>query len=153
MKDPDHIESVEPHWQRLRSDAKSIAAEFREEGWETIRFPVGDVSAVAGGDAFGIHLVVPDNKFDELRDLLGDGVAFDSFEIYTHSTDQRVYAIVAATDEETGAAIVYPLYYSKAERDQLAREAAGRGAMVTHLKTLGDDRVTLEQDPDEFFST
>jgi hypothetical protein len=144
-------EAIRSSWQRLIEEMDEMAEELRADGWTPIVLHPGEVSVVADPETFGIYVLIPDNEFEELESLVDRGGAFDSFEIYKNTGDTYVYAIVSVTNEATESAVLYPIYYTTTERQQLAAQANEQGEVVTYLRTLSDQRIVLTHDPDAFF--
>jgi hypothetical protein len=145
-------QEVNTRWQILISEMEDLADELSEEGFETLITHPGSVSVVTGSDEFGLHVVIPNNEFDTLREWVDDGATFDEFEIYKRTAGEHEYAVVVVTDATHEVAVLYPTYYTHEERGRLNADAQASGEMLVHLRTINRERVTLAHDADEFFS-
>jgi hypothetical protein len=145
-------QDVQNRWQILISEMEELAEELVEDGFETLILHPGSVSAVAESDEFGLHIVVPNNEFDELQEWVDNGATFDEFEIFKRAAGEHVYAVVVVTDAEEEVALLYPTYYTHNERGRLNADAQTRDGMLVHLRTINQERITLMHDADEFFA-
>jgi hypothetical protein len=143
--------AVADRWQELLEDADAIAAEYRDDGWETLVVHPGDVTPVTG-DPFGLDVLAPGDEFEALEALV-ETATFDTSHVYRAAEGGVRFFIVAseATDDET--AVVAPAFLAAREEEELAAQATEEGVMYTHVRPLSDDsRVTFSHDdPGLFF--
>jgi len=149
---PDQADELESNWQTLVAEMENLASELSSEGWEPVVLRPGDISAVDDPDNFGLHVLIPDNEFEELETLVDQGATFDAFEIYKNAGDTYVYAIVVVRDAGTGSAVLYPIYYTATKREKMANRSKERGELRTCFRTLSDSRIVITHDPEAFFS-
>lgn len=145
---------VADRWEDLLSDARATAAEYREEGWDSLLVHTGDVTPLAGddGDRFGLDVLAPDDEYARLE-ALAAGASFDTTRVF-RATERGVrflLVVVEATDDRT--AVLVPAYLVHAEATPLRERAADEGVLYTHVRPLSDEtRVTFtHDDPSLFF--
>jgi hypothetical protein len=142
--------AVTDRWQELLEDADAIAAEYRDDGWETLVVHPGDVTPVTG-DPFGLDVLAPGDEFETLEALV-EAATFDTSHVYRTEEGGVRFFIVAseATAEET--AVVVPAFLAAREETELAERATEAGVMYTHIRPLSDEtRVTFSHDDPELF--
>ncbi|GAB7092833.1 hypothetical protein JCM18237_31040 [Halorubrum luteum] len=138
-------------WRTLLEEVTTIAEELDDTGWRTVRIRPGQVTTSMDSETFGVRLVIPSNDFEELADAVEAAAGFERFEIYKRTTGGRVYAVVVERDPSSKVAVLYPLYYSLAERDELVEKATQKKTIPTYLSTLQGERVVFTHEPNEFF--
>lgn len=158
--------AVSERWPELLDDAEGIAAEYEDEGWQTVVVPTGDVTPMTG-DPFGFNVLAPGDVFRTLQDLVEE-VTFHSSHVYRHEEGgARFYIVVVegtsggvdedgasdGGDAEGDVAVVVPTYLTVDAASMLQEPAEAAGAMYTHVRPLSnDERVTFSHDdPDLFF--
>lgn len=145
-------DEVISHWQTVIEEMNGLADELEEDGIDPVVLHPGDVSVVPESDEFGLHIVIPNNEFRTIQELIESGAAFDEFQVYKRSVGNHVYAVVVVTDSSSETAVLYPTYYTNEERGQLKAGAKTRGEMLTHLRTINQERLTLTHETEAFFS-
>lgn len=152
LGDLERSDEVVSNWEMLLEEMETNEEELADDGWDTLAFYPGQISTVTDPDNFGLHVLVPNNQFDDLATIIDDGATFDAFQIYTTTSDERVYALLIVMDTTAGSAILYPLHYPADKETLLSVEASDREQMLTHLRTINEDVITFTHDPDAFFS-
>lgn len=148
-----HMRAME-FWDDIISDMEATAAEYEAEGWETHLLHPGDVSTLtpdSDSDMFGLDVLVPNNEFDEVEDLLEGGAAFDSYEAYRAVGDGLVLLVVAMEDHDEKIALLYPAYYDPQNATEMIGAAGRAGEMRTYLRTLTNERIEFIHDEPENF--
>ncbi|ESP87537.1 DUF7529 family protein [Candidatus Halobonum tyrrellensis] len=146
---------VEEFWEEVTDETEATAAEYRDAGWEVVTLHPGDVTALptasadAESDRVGLDVLVPNDEFDAVEDLVADAT-FDGYDAYRAEEADVVFLVVAMTAAEAGAAVVFPLYYARSEARTMLRRAAEAGEMRTYVRPLDDDRrvVFTHRDPE-----
>ena len=142
------------HWSDLQADIDDIAAEYRDDGWETLVLHPGDVSVLPPTeDAPGFSLVVPQSEVQVLTSWIQESdAAFASFKVFRSTNDDLVFLAVVMEDAATNRAVLFPLYYDPKTDEHLEREAVATGHLYTHVKDLaGDETVSFRQDDPSLF--
>lgn len=148
-----HLRAAE-FWDDVVADMEATAAEYEAAGWETLQLHPGDVTTrVPDGDAdpFGLDVLVPNDEFDAVEDLLAGDVAFDSYEAFVALSDGLVLLVVAMEDEDAEVAVLYPAYYDVQNSQEMLAAARDAGEMRTYVRTLTNDRIEFTHaDPETF---
>jgi hypothetical protein len=137
------------HWEAMLDDMDATAEEYRERGWTALELRPGDVTV--DPDLPGFTVLLADNEFADLTDLLGES-GVEDYRVYRGSAAGVMFAVVAleATPEERVALV--PLYYSHARLPTLQSAAEATGRLATRLRTLDRTEFVVEhEDPDPFF--
>ncbi|MEF8843440.1 MAG: hypothetical protein V5A62_17745 [Haloarculaceae archaeon] len=137
------------HWEAMLEDAAATAAEYRERGWTALELQPGDVTV--DPDLPGFDVLLADNEFAELTDLLGEpGV--DSYHAYRGSATGVMFAVAALEDTAGERVALVPLYYSHAQLPTLESAAEAAGRLATRLRRLDRTAFVVEhEDPGPFF--
>lgn len=144
---------VSERWQELLDDAEVTAAEYSEDGWETLVIHPGDVTPVTG-TPFGLDVLAPGEEFETLESLVDD-VTFETSHVYRNEEGgARFFVIVVegSAKDDTDVAVVVPAFLDFERAEDLADAAEAEGMMYTHVRPLSDDRrVTFTHDDPELF--
>ncbi len=142
-----------PHWENVIGDMEATAEEYDDRGWETVQLHPGDVTPlwVEEDGEFGLDVLVPDNEFEEVEELIDGGVSFDAFEAYRALADGLVFAVVVMEDHDTETALLYPVYYDMQGAEDMLDDAAEAGEMYTFVRTLSEDRIQFTHDDPSVF--
>ena len=136
------------HWEAMLEDMAATAEEYRDRGWTALELVPGDVTV--DPDLPGFTVLLADNEFADLTDLLSEGV--DSYHVYRAFVAGVTFALVALEDTEAERVALVPLYYSHARLPTLRSEADATGRLATRLRTLDRTELVVEHDdPDPFF--
>lgn len=143
--------AVADRWEDLLEDARATAAEYREDGWETLVVHTAEVGVLAG-ERFGLDVVAPDTEFEDLR-ALADRTTFGESRVFRAEAGGVWFLLVVAEATATRDAVLVPAYLPVDNAGPLRERAREEGAMYTHVRTLADEkRVTFgHDDPEPFF--
>jgi len=142
-----------PHWESVIADMEATTAEYDDEGWDTVELHPGDVTPLWMDEdgEFGLDVLVPDNEFEDLEDLMDGGVSFDAFEAYRALADGLVFAVIVMEDHGSETAVLYPVYYDVQGSEEMLSDAAEAGKMYSFIRTLGEDRIRFTHDDPSLF--
>lgn len=134
-------------WEDVIADTEATAADYRDEGWETVELTVGDVTALPTGhpkgvDAIGLDVLVPGDEFAALQSLV-EGASFDDFEAYRAETAGYVLLVIVMRDAETRTAVFIPAYYAVADAEEMIEAAREAGEIHTYVRPLSDDAAVV----------
>lgn len=142
----DELEAVDDgSWAELLEDARALAAEYEEAGWEAttlhptrVAIHLGaseaagdDASAVVDGRGHGIEVAVPADELDGPYGRVADReLRFDGSEVYAAREGDLVLLVVVLVASEAELALAIPMAYGpRGERLLDAIEGAdGAGA-------------------------
>lgn len=158
MSTPHTLSGRRDSWEAVVDDMAATAAEYREDGFETLELHPGDVTALptdsllAGDgdiDRAGLDLLLPGNEFSDLQAVVADH-EFEAYDAYRASEGTVVFAVVAMRSVDDEAAVLFPLYYDTTDAKVTLAHAAERGELRTFLRPLDDsERVVFSQsEPD-----
>ena len=138
-------------WERVTDEADTLAADYRERGWEALVVRPGDVTVVDQDDYFGLDVLAPDSTYDQVRSLV-DANTFDRSHVYREDGEALTYFVCVFEAEEV--VLVVPAYAGTADLDQLHPRARETGEMQLHIRPLEYvERSTLRvSDPGPFFA-
>jgi hypothetical protein len=137
------------HWEAMLEDAAATAEGYRERGWTALELRPGDVTV--DPDLPGFTVLLADNEFADLADLLGES-GVDDYRVYRGSAAGVTFAVVAVEDAARERVALVPLYYTHAELPALRSAAEAAGRLATRLRTLDRTELVVEhEDPDPFF--
>ena len=139
-------------WGEVVEDMEATANQYADQGWYAFMCHPGDVTPIVHTDddgevtEYGLDVLLPDNEFEDLEDLLDDGVEFDSFEAFSAREEGMVYLVVAMEDHDAEKAVLYPAYYDVQGAQEMLDVAAETGTMYTFVRTLSEDRIQFTHD-------
>lgn len=143
-------------WVRLLDEMDAMAAEFDDDGWETLSIPAGDAAAVgpeeAHTDHHGYSYVVPGDAADRFASLFApDG--FPRTEVYRATTASHLFLLTVVLDPATETAILVAGALDRGDLDACRDHANESGRMYTHLfRVDGTHLGSFEHaDPEPFF--
>ncbi|ELZ92958.1 hypothetical protein C440_12594 [Haloferax mucosum ATCC BAA-1512] len=145
-------------WETVIEDAEATAAEYTEEGWETLVLHPSDVTVLPPSNLpdstarVGFDVLVPGEEFETLSEWVADA-AFDRYDVYRAHEDGTAFVVSVVQSATTERAVVVPLYYGLDEVSVLKRRAKKQGALRLYVRPVeADQRVELVQsDPDPLF--
>lgn len=161
--DPDRADRVaatadtlKDAWAATLDDMEALAAEYAEEGWETVTIPAGHTapeppdSGVEG--RFGLVYVIPGDRAEEVTTAIEAGT-FPRYDVYRNEADGQVFLVTVLTDPETETAIFVAGGFERRSSRSLLSAAQERGTMYTHLQKLDGTPVGSfeHDDPQKFF--
>jgi hypothetical protein len=145
---------VKRFWEELMEDAEQLAAERRDEGWETLVLTPGDVTPVARDPPLrGLDVVVGGDEFETLqRWVEDDGIAFESSNVYRQERSDVVFVLLTLLNEPTGTAVFCPLYYHRQVAEEMLRAVEEAGTIFVSVRSLSpDETVSFEHDEPALF--
>ncbi|MFC4358022.1 hypothetical protein ACFO0N_08690 [Halobium salinum] len=158
-------------WERVVDDMEATAAEYREDGWETLELHPGDVTPIpgtrdqpptapgedaAGGEAvdlpedtFGLDALLPGDEFEAVSEAI-ESATFDEFEVFRADSGGVVFLVLAMLAPDADRAVLLPLYYATGDATAMARRAREAGEMRVVVRPLSDDEqvVFTQADPE-----
>ncbi|MFA1611454.1 DUF7529 family protein [Halobellus rubicundus] len=132
-------------WTAVIEDMEATAAEYREQGWETLELHPGDSVLVDSGRRTGIDVLLPDPEFEELEGLVERG-SFRDVEVFRATGDALVYLLVVETDPDDETAVFVPAYYDPAAGADTLESIRETGSIRLFCRRLNDDTVTFVHD-------
>ncbi len=171
-------DAVLEQWEAFVDDVEATADQYRDEGWSVLELHPGDVTpqpgshdrrfdgSTGGGEGrderqtdesdlerVGFDVLVPDDEFENLEDLVDAGFEVTRYELYRGDGDASAFALVVELDESTQQAVLVPLYYQPSDVATLSRLADERGELETHVRPLSRRRVIAfsHREPETFF--
>ena len=148
-----HLRAAE-YWDEMIADMEATAAEYEADGWETIQLHSGDVTTMTPDEddpEFGLNVLVPDDEFEAVEDLVEGGVTFDCYEVFRALADGLVLFVVAMEDHDEEVAVLYPAYYDAQNAQGMLAAAKQAGEMRTYVRTLQRDRIEFtHEEPANF---
>lgn len=138
-------------WELVLEDAEATAAEYEEDGWETLLLHPGDVTPLTRHD-FGIDVLLPGDEYEALEAAVADATV-DSVQVFRATEGATNYYVVVFEATAADLAVVCPLYLSAGAAGRLENQARDRGELPIQARPLSDDsrvRFTSEE-PDLFF--
>ncbi|MFC7044388.1 hypothetical protein ACFQH6_02265 [Halobacteriaceae archaeon GCM10025711] len=159
--DDDHPAAADPRenpnveamtaWDAVVADMEATAAEYEEEGWETLQIHPGDATVVNQEDRAGLDVLVPNNEYEALEELMEAGVAFDEYQVFRAVESGMVYLLVVMQDTDVEVAVLFPTYYRIDEAGDLFDRARREGVLHSYLRILSGEYVELtHSDPSLF---
>ncbi|MFD1565630.1 hypothetical protein ACFR99_19055 [Haloarchaeobius amylolyticus] len=112
----DESDLAETLWDDLLTDARAIADEYREDGWDAVVLEPTVVSPVEQDERTGLDVTVSADEYDIVAGLIEEGdVTITAADVYyrplaEEGSDQRV-ALAVERDDNSETAIFLPLSY------------------------------------------
>lgn len=168
------LSGVTDLWDDTIADMEATAEEFREEGWETVELHPGAVTPLPAGETedgyvdprIGLDVLVPGEEFEAVKDAVGGiedddgeaptaetGTEYDEYEVFRAQAGEVVFLVVVMKSQETGQAVLIPLYYDAMDAEETLRLVGERDEMQLFVRPLDDSERVLftQQDPDALF--
>lgn len=133
---PHHSDAERDALTETVEDARRIAAERRESGWEALVVPAVDTAPVpadADEGYSGFVHVVPDNYAEQVTAACGRG-NFPRYDVYRRQVGDAVCFVTELLDPETETALLVAGSYRLTDADALYRQASREGVVRTHLR-------------------
>jgi hypothetical protein len=150
-------------WETVIEDMEATAAEYEDQGWETLQIHPGDVAVlgdhqgregeeIAGSP--GLDLIVPDDEFRLLADLLEDGFGVENVEVYRADEPDMAYIVTVMEDPDRETAVLAPAYYLHSDPDfqSTIETARDEGVFHTRLRQLTGNAVIIGHEDPELFA-
>lgn len=155
--DKERLERPTTRWEEIVDEQASMAEAYREEGWEAIELHPGDVSIRTGtdeDDRFGFDVVVPGSEFEELKEAIEAGAAFEAYELFGDIESGMAVVLAAMEASVDQLAVLYPLYYKQGRLAEIKDQIDEASALYTHVRPLNQRTiVTFTHDnPALFFA-
>lgn len=153
----DRSNSDDPLWEDLLEDARSIAEEYRDDGWDAVVLePVG-TSPVEEAERTGLDVDVTAEEYELVADLIEDGdVTISAADVYyrplaAEESDRRV-ALVVERDEESATAVFVPLSYDIGDCRSVFETALVEEQLLIHVTADPEDGwVSFSHDDPSLF--
>ncbi|KPN31605.1 hypothetical protein SY89_02354 [Halolamina pelagica] len=124
-------------------DARRLADERRENGWEAVVVPAVDTAPVpedADRGYSGFVHVVPESVADAVSAAC-DRAAFPQYDAYRRQVGGEFFFVVELLDPATETALLIAGTYRSTDAVPLYRQASREGVVRTHLKRLNGERL------------
>ena len=142
-------------WEAVVADMEATAAEHREAGYDVVELHPGDVTVVGDGERSGFDVLVSDDEFDRLREVVESSTLAET-DVFRAVDSGVAFYLAVLADHDAERVVCCPLYCDLDDDDATAlRETADEsGVVVASVRTLsGDETVELRfDDPDLFFA-
>lgn len=130
-------------------DARRIAEQRREEGWEAIVVPAVDTSPVpeaAEKEYSGFIHVVPESLADDVAAACQRS-EFPRYDVYRRQVGEEFFFVVELLDADTETVLLIAGTYRVADAAALYRQATREGVVRTHLTRLNGEHLgTVEHE-------
>ena len=143
-------------WQRTIDDARALADEREEDGWETLVVMADNTATVspeAGEtDRFGLIHTVASNFAADVAAAFEAG-AFPEYDVYRTEVEGRVFLVTELLDPESERAVYLIANYRLREAEALIAAAKEHGTLTSYITKLSGEVVAeIEHDePSKFF--
>ncbi|WP_435344530.1 DUF7529 family protein [Haloarchaeobius sp. HRN-SO-5] len=149
---------VTPVWGQVVADMEATAEEYREDGWTAVECHPGDVAAIADEDVgrddarTGLDVLVPDDEFDTVADLVDGPGEFDEVDVFRAEQNGVVFFVAALENETAEAVVLVPAYYSVGSSESFVEMVRREGELRIHVRPLDRRRILTfaQTDPDLF---
>lgn len=142
-------------WTNVLEDMDATAATYVDEGWEVQKIHPGQVTVRDGdqSDQLGLDVLVPDNEFAAVEELLEAGFEVNDYEVFTAIDEGFVLLLLALRDRDGQRAVFVPTYYQIADKAtyRMLSNANERGIIHTYLRTLDETLIEFTHDDPELF--
>lgn len=142
-------------WTEVLEDMDATAATYVEDGWEVQKIHPGQVTVRDGeiSDRLGLDVLVPDNEFAAVEELLEAGFEVDDYEVFTAIDEGFVLLLLVLRDRQGQRAVFVPTYYRIAGRStyRMLSKANERGMIHTYLRTLDETVIEFTHEDPELF--
>ena len=143
------------NWDAVVADMEATAAEYEDEGWETLQIHPGDVAVLDGEDGRGpgFDVVVPDPEFEALAEIFESGTDVEETAVFRASVESMTY-LVLVLQHADGTAVLVPAYYRVGDPGVEAafRRAEATGEFRTRLRTLTHDQIVVSHEDPSLFA-
>lgn len=144
----DDAPTTDPRWTELLEDARAIAEEYREDGWDAVVVEPLNVFPSERDERFGLAVQVSATEYGLLETLVeSDDVTFDEAEVYYRAADaeaerdDRRFALAVERDTDREQAVCVPLTYSLSSARSVFETALVDEELLVHVsaRPSGDD--------------
>ena len=143
-------------WDDLLADARAIAAEYREDGWDAVVLEPTDVAPVERDDRTGLDVTVSAEEYDVIAGLVDGDVTITAADVYyrplaDEGSDQRV-ALAVERDDDSETAILVSLAYDITAARSVFETALLEEELLVHVLADPDDGwVSFSHDDPSLF--
>ncbi|EMA55056.1 MULTISPECIES: DUF7529 family protein [Halococcus] len=143
-------------WAATREDMDALAAEYDEEGWNTLTISAGDTAPeppdAGDEDRFGLAHVIPDNRAEAFTEAHAAG-EFPRYDVFRNEAAGRVFVVTVLLDPASETAILLAGTFERHLSAELAQAASEADEMYTHVQTLDGTQLGSfrHDDPEKFF--
>ncbi|MFC7202963.1 hypothetical protein ACFQJC_05520 [Haloferax namakaokahaiae] len=149
--EPHVLTDLVERWETVVEDAEAMAAEYAEDGWETLVLHPGDVTPMPPAnlpdatDRVGFDVLVPGSEFDLLSEWVADA-DFDRYDVYRAKEKGVIFAVSAVEAPESEQVVLVPLYYGVEKVMETSKKAREQGELRLYVRPLEyDEHVELVQ--------
>ncbi len=147
-------------WEDVIDDLEATAAEYAEDGWETVVVHPGDVTPLptktavlneADVDRLGFDVLLPGDEFEAVAETV-ENTTFGEYDAYRGESGSLVFAVVVMkSDDDT--AVCFPIYYDADDAGIMLKRAAEQAELRTYLRPLDDSErvVFVHAAPERLF--
>lgn len=156
--DTERLDRPGDEWSDIVDEQAARADRYRDDGWEVVELHPGDVSVRTPSDGddppVGFDVVVPGSEFETLRDVI-EGITFDSYELFGDVESSMAVVLVEMKSTDGGVIVLYPLYYSKRNLEEVRDSAISTGVVHTTVRPLDQRAVVTfsHRRPELFFGS
>lgn len=150
-------ESTASLWTALLADARAIAQEYREDGWDAVVLEPTDVAPIDSEERVGLDVTVSADEYGVAAGLIEDGdVTITAADVYYRplaeaGSDQRI-ALAAERDDDSKTAILIPLAYDITAVRPVFETALLEDQLLVHVLADPDDGwVSFSHDDPSLF--
>lgn len=124
-------------------DARRVAEQRREEGWEAVVVPAVDTAPVPSdaerGHSGFVH-VVPESVADAVATAC-ERAEFPRYDVYRRQVGGEFFFVTELLDPDAETALLIAGTYRIADATALYRQASREGVVRTHLRRLNGERL------------
>ncbi|ELZ06397.1 hypothetical protein C482_01215 [Natrialba chahannaoensis JCM 10990] len=156
--------TTDDRWTELLADANAIAAEYEDDGWESIVLEPASVSPGEDEERFGLDVGVGRETFEQVEAHVADSeTTFGDAEVYylpvdeddtTHDDTHR-FALAVERDVDNSIAVFVPVTYSLPEAKPVFETALLEEELLIHVRAINSDEtdpwVTFSHDDPSLF--
>lgn len=137
-------------WDRVVGEAESVAASYREAGWDATALHPGETTPVpamggGGADEYGLSVLVPPGEFETVVEI-EERTTLGEVDIRLVGRGETVSLVVAFRASDAGRAVVVPAYYGRGEAAPMLDRASAAGEMRVLVRSPDDGPVVLRHD-------
>jgi hypothetical protein len=144
-------------WEELLADARAIAEEYRDAGWDAVVLEPTAVSPVDRAERDGFDVEVSPEEYAVVENLVDEaGAAITAADVYHRSpaagSDDRRVAIAVERDEDGETAVIVPLTYDVSASRSVLETALVEEELLVHVTADPDGEwVSFSHDDPSLF--
>ncbi|ADD05682.1 uncharacterized protein Nmag_2113 [Natrialba magadii ATCC 43099] len=156
--------TADDRWTELLTDANAIAAEYDDDGWESVVLEPSSVSPSEAEERFGLNVSIDRETFEQVEAHVADSEAtFGDAEVYylpvdedgTTHDDSRRFALAVERDADNSIAVFVPVTYTLPEAKTVFETALLEEQLLLHVRATDADEtdpwVTFSHDDPSLF--